>query len=781
MNIIIPEAFPHSMLEAAKTYRDLGFVVQPLYGPKDGNENQRGKKPRMQGYKDSKFLGLDTDAKLGAAFANENRNNIGIVVRHPQVIVDLDSYKDGKKDGGAGVRAWLERHPELAEVPAEETPAGGVHLHFICKDAPKPSGGVIKKDITKDLHAEIFTGPANVVASPSRHANGGVYTWLRKGKVPEVSWSFLERTFASETKEEKRTGRGDWRTLDIVALTKDLGIYGWRIGGAEPKHAIKCPWHDEHSTEGDFSDTSTTIWEPEPNGKYQTGGFHCLHGHCAGRQLKHFLAWAEEERPGIVNTHCEKMLPEQLGGAFDADLIERYGDDFMRNAEGKVTGIGEAFWAALYATENVMLWEPEEQKFYLYDAGTGLYLSTTRDSIKRDMSALLLREGRSRGVRGMERWRGDSSLNHLVAQLRGIAERRGAFADRPPAVHLANGVIDFSEGGARLVEFSPHFYSRNAAPISFDPDADCPRFLNELVIPAVHPEDVSLLQRYAGLCLLGRNLIQRILILDGESGQGKSTFSLVLQRMIGLSNCTQLRTENLSERFETNRYIGKTLLTGVDVDPDFLRQRGASVLKALVGGDNLDTEAKGVADTCKIKGDFLVIITANSRLKVRLQHDIGAWRRRLLIVRYEGKPVAKPEPEFPHKLVQAEGAGILNWALAGLAQVYREVEEHGRLVLTPRQLGVVDSLLQESESLRVFLTECLERRADADMAASEIVEAYYDFCPMRGWEALPSTVVKGQLNHLMLEIFRLSQRHDIKRGTNVRGFKGVALKEGVNP
>jgi P4 family phage/plasmid primase-like protien len=777
MNIIIPEAFPATMLEAAKTYRDLGYVVQPLHGPQDGNASQRGKKPRMQGYRDAKFLGLDTDAKLKAAFGAGAQNNIGLVVRPPRVIVDLDSYADGKKDGGQGARAWLEQHPELEHVPAEITPAGGLHLHFICKDAPANASGVVKREITKDLHAEIFTGPANVVASPSVHPNGGRYTWLRKGVVPEVTWDFLNRIFSAPSKQEKPKGRGDWRTLDVVALAKDLGIYGWRIGGEKAKHAIKCPWHDEHSDGMKDAGTSTAIFEADND---RLPGFDCKHGHCVGRKLKHFLAWAEEERPGIVNQHCEKMLPEQLGGAYDADLTERYGDPFMLNLDGKVTGIGEAFWAGLFATENVVLWEPEERKFYLYDGGTGLYLPTTHDGIKRDISAMLLREGRSRGVRAMDRWRSDGSLNHLVAQLRGITERRGAFADRPQAVHLANGVIDFSAGGASLVEFSTHFYSRNAAPISFDPDAECPRFLNDLVIPAVHSEDVSLLQRYAGLCLLGRNLVQRILILDGEAGQGKSTFSLILQGLVGLSNCTQLRTENLSERFETNRYIGKTLLAGVDVDPDFLRAKGASVLKALVGGDNLDTETKGVADTCKIKGDFLVVITANSRLKVRLQHDIGAWRRRLLIVRYEGRPVSRPEPDFPAKLLRAEGAGILNWALAGLAQVYAEIQEHGRLALTPRQLGIVDSLLQESESFRVFLQECVERREDSDLAKSEIMEAYYDFCPTRGWEALPSSAIAAQMNTLMLEFFRVSQRNDIKRGTNVRGFKGVGLKEGVN-
>jgi hypothetical protein len=112
--------------------------------------------------------------------------------------------------------------------------------------------------------------------------------------------------------------------------------------------------------------------------------------------------------------------------------------------------------------------------------------------------------------------------------------------------------------------------------------------------------------------------------------------------------------------------------------------------------------------------------------------------------------------------------------------VHQEVREHGDLLLTQRQLGIVNSLLEESESLRVFLVECVERREDSDLAVSEIMEAYYDFCPTRGWEALPSTAAQGQLPNLMLELFRVYRRHDIKRGTNVRGFKGVGLKEGVN-
>jgi hypothetical protein len=148
-------------------------------------------------------------------------------------------------------------------------------------------------------------------------------------------------------------------------------------------------------------------------------------------------------------------------------------------------------------------------------------------------------------------------------------------------------------------------------------------------------------------------------------------------------------------------------------------------------------------------------------------------------VRYEGPPPTKKIPDFADQLVKEEGAGILNWSLAGLHQVLSEVETHGDFVLTPRQLSVVNSLLEESESLKVFLTECVERREEADLSVAQIVETYFEFCPERGWEPLTAQQTQAQLTHLMLEIFRVSRRNDIKRGTNVRGFAGVGFKPGV--
>ena len=154
---------------------------------------------------------------------------------------------------------------------------------------------------------------------------------------------------------------------------------------------------------------------------------------------------------------------------------------------------------------------------YAYDAETGIYVEESVDAIKRRLSDRLLEASRQTNCPWLEKQRSDSRLNSIVAHLRGIVECRDAFAQRERRIHLGNGVFRFDNGG-ELLPFSPAFVSRNRSPIAFDENATCDRFLNELVIPAVHPEDLVLLQKYAGLCLLGDNLVQRMLILDGGIG-----------------------------------------------------------------------------------------------------------------------------------------------------------------------------------------------------------------------------------------------------------------------
>ena len=193
---------------------------------------------------------------------------------------------------------------------------------------------------------------------------------------------------------------------------------------------------------------------------------------------------------------------------------------YYSDENGNPRSLNESFWAGLFASENIILWEPSERAFYTYNAETGIYEEESVDAIKRRLSDRLLEASRQTNCPWLEKQRSDSRLNSIVAHLRGIVERRDAFAERERRIHLANGVFSFEKDG-ELLPFSPAFVSRNRSPIVFDENAKCERFLNELICPAVHEDDAVLMQKYAGLSLLGVNLIQRMLILDGNQHEAK--------------------------------------------------------------------------------------------------------------------------------------------------------------------------------------------------------------------------------------------------------------------
>ena len=311
---------------------------------------------------------------------------------------------------------------------------------------------------------------------------------------------------------------------------------------------------------------------------------------------------------------------------------------------------------------------------------------------------------------------------------------------------------------------------------------NAPRFLAELIDPAVSADDADLIQRWAGLALYGYNLPQRFLILDGVPGGGKGVLVRIIQSLVGIENSYQLRTDLLNERFELYRYRGKTLLFGPDVPGDFLQQKGASRLKVIVGGDPLSVEAKGSNGDFQMFGTFNVVMSCNSRLQVRLDGDIGAWRRRMLIIRYENPPVAKRILDFDKVLLREEGPGILRWALQGFVKLQAEFDELGDFRLTDAQRGRVESLLAESDSLPIFIRERLVKTTGGTITTGELMQRYSEFCADQKWNALPSGVVESRSEDLMLQTWQVSKSHSIERDgrKSNRGWRGVAFKEEFN-
>jgi phage/plasmid-associated DNA primase len=135
--------------------------------------------------------------------------------------------------------------------------------------------------------------------------------------------------------------------------------------------------------------------------------------------------------------------------------------------------------------------------------------------------------------------------------------------------------------------------------------------------------------------------------------------------------------------------------------------------------------------------------------------------------------------DFDHILLREEGSGILRWALAGFVKLQAEFAATGDFALTDAQRERVDSLLAESDSLRLFVRERLRRNEYGDVTTNEISQAYAEFCADKGWNALSTAVVERTLPDLMLEQFHVTKSHCIERDgkKSNRGWKRVQLLE----
>ena len=325
--------------------------------------------------------------------------------------------------------------------------------------------------------------------------------------------------------------------------------------------------------------------------------------------------------------------------------------------------------------------------------------------------------------------------------------------------------------------FRSDYHSRNRCNLVYDPQADCPRFKKQLLAPLLEPEDIDLLQKYFGQCLLGRNLTQTIMLLTGSGGSGKGTIANILELVVGAANCMQIRPGCIGSRFETSSFIGKTLLTGKESQTSFFTTKGMGIMKSLVGDDALRVELKHSNETQMIQGMYNVFIVGNAVpvLEFESDDDISAWHRRLRWIKCNSYKPENPVDNFANVLFEEEGSGILNWCLEGLAELL--TAKSSRLPMSDVQKMRLDFLFRQSFQLESILGKFLEPCPGSNLTTEEIYSVYIDLAQKIGWRLIPKRKFETELPEHMQKIFNLTRNRDIKRnGTNRSGYRNIRVK-----
>ena len=103
------------------------------------------------------------------------------------------------------------------------------------------------------------------------------------------------------------------------------------------------------------------------------------------------------------------------------------------------------------------------------------------------------------------------------------------FPPQPDRIHVANGtpMLDgrFAEGKTEIVQ--------SRLPVSYNPNAPAPVLWLNFLDGLLYSEDIPTLQEFIGYCLIPSNKGQRMMVIKGNGGEGKSQIGAVLSTIFG--------------------------------------------------------------------------------------------------------------------------------------------------------------------------------------------------------------------------------------------------------
>ncbi len=324
-----------------------------------------------------------------------------------------------------------------------------------------------------------------------------------------------------------------------------------------------------------------------------------------------------------------------------------------------------------------------------------------------------------------------SNIPRKISNIVELMKLDALAEDFPPEtdrIHLANGTLfldgTFTEGKPEIV--------RCRLPVAYNPNAltltRWLAFLDRLL----YPEDIPTLQEYIGYCLIPSNKGQRMMVIKGNGGEGKSQIGAVLSALFG-SNMKDGSIGKISE----NRFARADLehiLLCVDDDMRMEALRQTNYVKSIVTAQGkMDLERKGKQS---YQGWMCARLLAfsNGDLQALFDRSDGFYRRQLVLTTKE-KPVDRvDDPDLAEKM-KAEIEGIFLWAFAGLQRL---VANNFKFTESQRTRENREAVKRDNNNVFDFLESegYIRLKADASISSKDCYDIYRMWCEENSLTAL---------------------------------------------
>ena len=279
------------------------------------------------------------------------------------------------------------------------------------------------------------------------------------------------------------------------------------------------------------------------------------------------------------------------------------------------------------------------------------------------------------------------------------------------------------------------------------------------------------MQEYLGYCLLPTTRAQKMLLIIGRGGEGKSRIGLVMRAILGDSmNTTSI------QKVENNRFSRADLehkLLMVDDDMDLSALPKTNYIKSIITSEcKMDLERKGVQSYQSLL--YVRFLCFSNGALTALHDQSDGFFRRQIVLTTRDRPADRVDDPFLAEKLAAEREGIFLWCLEGL---HRLIAQNYRFTISPKAQENVETVRRGSNNVVEFLQSegYIRFRADYEASSKSIYEAYKVWCEDNVRKPLSANRLSSELTQ-NAAVYNVEPTNNIySGGRRVRGFVGIEV------
>ena len=362
-----------------------------------------------------------------------------------------------------------------------------------------------------------------------------------------------------------------------------------------------------------------------------------------------------------------------------------------------------------------------------------------------------------------------NNIPKKISNILEVLKLEAQTVDFPPEqdrIHVANGTLlldgTFTEGKPEIV--------RSRLPVAYHPDATKPVLWLNFLENLLHGEDIPTLQEFIGYCLIPSNKGQRMMVIKGNGGEGKSQIGVVLGSIFGI-NMKDGSIGKISENRFARADLEHVLLC-VDDDMRMEALRQTNYVKSIVTAQGkMDLERKSKQS---YQGWLFARLLAfsNGDLQALYDRSDGFYRRQLVLTTKEKPAGRADDPNLAEKM-KAEAEGIFLWAFEGLQRL---VANNFRFTESKRIQENREAVKRDNNNIFDFMESVgyIRIKPDAAISSKDLYNVYRVWCEENSLAPLKS---RSFSDAMVANAGRYGLEHCNNvvnaAGRRVWGFKGV--------